>query len=85
MEKVKLLDKGIIELPAKIIEKFKLEKGMEFDLFSDSETLYLKRVFKSLKEKSFHEVARPFREMAKGEKLKTSDVTEEIKRYRKQQ
>ncbi len=83
MEKVKLLDKGIIELPKNICEKFKLKQGMEFDLFFDSETIYLKRVFKSLKDKPFSEVARPFREMAKKEKLKTEDVAEEISKYRK--
>lgn len=83
MEKVKLLDKGIIELPKNILEKFKLEKGMEFDLFFDSETIYLKRVFKSLKDEPFNEVASPFRKMAKKEKLRTEDVAEEIKKYRK--
>ncbi len=83
MEKVKLLDKGIIELPKNIREKFKLEKGMEFDLFFDSETIYLKRIFKSLKDKPFSEVAMPFREMAKKEKLTTEDVTMEIQQYRK--
>lgn len=83
MEKVKLQDKGIIELPEKVLEKFKLERGMEFDLFVDSETIYLKRVFKSLKDVPFGEVAKPFREMAKREKLKPEDVAEEIRRYRK--
>jgi|GEM_PF-2173058 len=83
MEKVKLLDKGIIELPRKVREKFGLEKGTEFDLFFDSETIYLKRVFKSLKEKPFSEVVRPFREMAKKEKLRSIDVAEEINKYRK--
>jgi AbrB family looped-hinge helix DNA binding protein len=83
MEKVKLLDKGIIELPKRVREKFRLEKGMEFDLFVDSETIYLKRVFKSLKDVPFSEVAKPFREMAKKEKLKPEDVSEEIRRYRK--
>lgn len=83
MEKVKLQDKGIIELPRKVREKFGVEEGMEFDLFFDSETIYLKRVFKSLKDKSFNEIVRPFREMAKKEKLKAIDVAEEIKKYRK--
>lgn len=83
MEKVKLLDKGIIELPKKIREKFRLEEGTEFDLVFDSETIYLKRVFKSLKDKSFSEVARPFREMAKKEKISAEDVSKEIKKYRK--
>ena len=83
MEKVKLLDKGVIELPEKVLEKFKLEKGMEFDIFVDSETIYLKRVFKSLKDIPFREVAKPFREMAKKEKLKSEDIAEEIRRYRK--
>ena len=82
MEKVKLLDKGVIELPEKVLEKFKLEKGMEFDIFADSETIYLKRVFKSLKDIPFREVAKPFREMAKKEKLKSEDIAEEIRRYR---
>jgi bifunctional DNA-binding transcriptional regulator/antitoxin component of YhaV-PrlF toxin-antitoxin module len=85
MEKVKLQDKGIIELPEKVLEKFKLERGMEFDLFVDSETIYLKRVFKSLKDVSFGKVAKPFREMAKREKLKPEDVAEEIRRYRKKE
>ena len=83
MEKVRLLDKGIIELPKRVRDKFRLEKGEEFDLFFDYDTIYLKRVFKSLKDKSFREVARPFREMAKKEKLKTIDVSEEINNYRK--
>jgi bifunctional DNA-binding transcriptional regulator/antitoxin component of YhaV-PrlF toxin-antitoxin module len=83
MEKVKLLDKGVIELPIKVRKKFRLEKGMEFDLFFDSETIYLKRIFKSIKDKTFKEVSRPFREMAKKEKLKAEDVAEEIKKYRK--
>lgn len=82
MEKAKMLDKGIIELPEKVCEKFGLEKGMEFDLFFDSETIYLKRIFKSLKDKTFSEVASPFREMAKKKQLKVEDVTEEIKKYR---
>jgi len=82
MEKVKLLDKGVIELPEKVLEKFKLEKGMEFDIFVDSETIYLKRVFKSLKDIPFREVAKPFREMAKKEKLKSEDIVEEIRKYR---
>ena len=83
MEKVKLQEKGIIELPRKFREKFGVEEGMEFDLFFDSETIYLKRVFKSLEDKSFSEVARSLREMAKKEKLKAADVDEEIKEYRK--
>lgn len=82
MEKIKLLDKGNIELPGYILEKFNLEKGMEFGLFYDSDTIYLKRVYKSLKDETFSEVARPFREMAKKEKLKAKDVAEEIKKYR---
>jgi bifunctional DNA-binding transcriptional regulator/antitoxin component of YhaV-PrlF toxin-antitoxin module len=82
MGKVKLQDKGVIELPEKVIEKFKLEKGMEFDLFVDSETIYLKRIFKSLKDVPFREVAKPFREMAKKEKLKPEVIAEEIRRYR---
>jgi len=83
MEKVKLLDKGVIELPEKILEKFNLKKGMEFDIFIDSETIYLKRVFKTLKDIPFDEVASVFREMAQKEKLKPEDVTEEIRKYRK--
>jgi bifunctional DNA-binding transcriptional regulator/antitoxin component of YhaV-PrlF toxin-antitoxin module len=83
MEKVKLLDKGVIELPEKVRKRFGLEKGTEFDLLFDSETIYLKRVFKSLKDMTFGEVAAPFREMAKKERLKVEDITEEIKKYRK--
>ncbi len=83
MEKVKLLDRGVIELPEKVRKRFGLEKGAEFDLFFDSETIYLKRVFKSLKDMSLREVAAPFRAMAKKEGLKVEDVTEEIKKYRK--
>jgi AbrB family looped-hinge helix DNA binding protein len=83
MEKVKLLDKGVIELPKYVRDKFRLEKGAEFDLFFDSDTIYLKRVFKSVKEKSFREIARPFREMAEKERLKREDITEEIKQQRK--
>ncbi len=82
MEKVKLQDKGLIALPNKVRQKFGLEKGMEFDLFIDADTIYLKRVFTSLKKESFREIAVPFREMAKKEKLKPEDVAEEIKRYR---
>jgi bifunctional DNA-binding transcriptional regulator/antitoxin component of YhaV-PrlF toxin-antitoxin module len=82
MEKVKLLDKGTIELPEKVCKIFGLEKGAEFDLFFDSETIYLKRVFKSLKDMSLREVTAPFREMAKKEGLKAEDVTKEIKKYR---
>jgi len=84
MEKVKLLDKGSIELPKNLLEKFRLEKGMEFDLFFDSDTIYLKRVFKSLKDETFIEVARPFREMAKKQDLKAQDITKEIEKYRKE-
>ena len=83
MEKIKLSDRGVIELPKNIRDKFGLEKGMEFNLYFDSDTIYLKRVFKSLKEKSFREVASVFREMAKKEKLRDVDVTEEIRRYRR--
>ena len=83
MEKVKLLDKGNIELPKNLLEKFGLEKGMEFDLFFDSDTIYLKRVFKSLKDETFSEVAKPFREMAKKKDLKVQDVAKEIEKYRK--
>ena len=83
MEKVILMDKGNIELPKNLLEKFRLEKGMEFDLFFDSDTIYLKRVFKSLKDVTFSEVARPFREMAKKKDLKAQDVTKEIEKYRK--
>jgi len=83
MEKVILQDKGTIEFPKNVLEKFRLEKGMEFDLFFDSDTIYLKRIFKSLKDETFSEVARPFREMAKKQKLKAQDVAEEIKEYRK--
>jgi hypothetical protein len=35
-----------------------------------------------LKEKSFREIASPFREMAKKVKLRDIDVSEEIRRYR---
>jgi len=83
MEKIKLSDRGVIELPKNIRDKFGIEKGMEFNLYFDSDTIYLKRVFKSLKEKSFREVASAFREMAKKEKLSDADVTEEIRRYRR--
>jgi len=83
MEKVKLLDKGIIELPRNVCKRFGLEKGTEFDLFFDSETIYLKRIFKSLKDTTFRDVAAPFRAMSKKEKLKIEDVAEEIKKYRK--
>ncbi|MBM4137755.1 MAG: hypothetical protein FJ241_13135 [Nitrospira sp.] len=83
MEKVKLLDKGVIELPQKVRKRFGLEKGTEFDLFVDSETIYLKRVFKSLKDATFREIAAPFREMGKKERLKIEDVTDEIKKYRR--
>jgi bifunctional DNA-binding transcriptional regulator/antitoxin component of YhaV-PrlF toxin-antitoxin module len=82
MEKVKLLDKGTIELPEKLCKMFGLEKGAEFDPFFDSETIYLKRVFKSLRDMSLREVTAPFREMAKKEGLKVEDITEEIKKYR---
>lgn len=83
MEKVKLLDKGVIELPEKICQKFNLKKGTEFDVFVDAETIYLKRVFKTLKDVPFREVARSFREMTKKEGLKPEDVAEEIRKYRK--
>jgi hypothetical protein len=69
-------------LPKSVCEKFGLERSMEFDLFFDSDTIYLKRVFKSLKDVPFREVAKPFREMAKKEKLKPEVVAEEIRRYR---
>ena len=83
MEKVKLLDKGIIELPKYVRDKFRLERGAEFDLFFDPDTIYLKRVFKSVKEKSFREIARPFREMAEKDRLKREDIAEEINQQRK--
>lgn len=83
MEKVKLLNKGTIELPKYLREKLRLERDTEFDLFFDSDTIYLKRVFKSIKEKPFREIARPFREMAEKEKLKREDISEEIKQQRK--
>ncbi|MBI4684796.1 MAG: hypothetical protein HY755_06315 [Nitrospirae bacterium] len=83
MEKVKLLDKGIIELPQEVCKKNRLEKGDEFDLFFDSETIYLKKVYKSIKNTSFIEIAAPFRAMAKKEKLKAEDVADEIRKYRK--
>ena len=83
MEKVKLMDSGMIEFPKNVCDKFKLKKGMEFGLFFDSETIHLKRVYKSLKDMTFSEVASPFRKMAKKEKLKIDDVAEEIKKYRK--
>jgi len=83
MEKIRLSDRWVIELPKNIRDKFGLEKGMEFNLYFDSDIIYLKRVFKSLKEKSFREVASAFREMAKKEKLRDVDVTEEIRRYRR--
>ena len=35
------------------------------------------------KDETFSEVARPFRDMAKKEKLKPEDVAEEITKYRK--
>lgn len=82
MEKVKLQDKGIIALPNRVRRKFGLEKGMEFDLFIDADTIYLKRVFTSLKKEPFREIAAPFREMSKKEKLKPADVIEEIRKYR---
>lgn len=82
MEKVKLSNRGVIELPKRVREKFGLERGMEFDLFFDSDTIYLKRIFKSLKDVPFREVAKPFREVAKKEKLKPEVVAEEIRRYR---
>lgn len=82
MERVKIQDRGIIELPKKLLDKFKLEKGVEFDLFYDSETLYLKRVFKSLKDISFKEIAQPFREMAKKENLNSDHVIKKIKEFR---
>jgi AbrB family looped-hinge helix DNA binding protein len=85
MEKVKLLEKGIIELPKNVRKRFGLERGTEFDLFVDADTIYLKRVFKSLKDETFREIAKPFREMAKKEKLKEEDVAEEIKKYRKKE
>ncbi len=53
MEKVKLLNKGNIELPRNLLEKFRLEEGMEFALFFDSNTIYLKRVLKSLEDETF--------------------------------
>jgi len=36
-----------------------------------------------LKDETFSGVARPFREMAKKEKLREEDVAEEIKKYRR--
>jgi hypothetical protein len=83
VEKIKLLDKGNIELPKNVLETFRFEKGMEFNLFFDSDTIYLKRIYKSLKDETFGEVAGPFRKMAKKEKLKPEDIAEEIKKYRK--
>jgi hypothetical protein len=37
VEKIKLLDKGNIELPKNVLETFRFEKGMEFNLFFDSD------------------------------------------------
>ncbi len=82
MQKVKLMNKGNIELPKNVLERFGLEKGAEFDLFFDFDTIYLKRIFKSLKDETFSEVAKPFREMAKKEEIKAEDVAEEIEKYR---
>ena len=57
---------------------------MEFALFFDSNTIYLKRVLKSLEDETFSEVARPFRKMAKDRRLKVQDVAKEIENYRKE-
>jgi len=84
MEKVKLLNKGNIELPRNLLEKFRLEEGMEFALFFDSNTIYLKRMLKSLEDETFSEVARPFRKMAKEKRLKVQDIAKEIENYRKE-
>ena len=83
MEKVRLKEKGIIELPKNMQEKFGLEKDTEFDVFFDGETIYLKRVYKSLKDVPFGEVAKPFREMSKKQEMKPATVSEEIREYRK--
>jgi bifunctional DNA-binding transcriptional regulator/antitoxin component of YhaV-PrlF toxin-antitoxin module len=83
MEKVRLKEKGIIELPKNMQEKFGLEKDTEFDVFFDGETIYLKRVHKSLKDVPFGEVAKPFREMSKKQEMKPATVSEEIREYRK--
>jgi bifunctional DNA-binding transcriptional regulator/antitoxin component of YhaV-PrlF toxin-antitoxin module len=83
MEKVRLKERGIIELPKSLQEKCGLEKDAEFDVFSDGETIYLKRVHKSLKDASFSDVAKPFRELALKEEVKPETVSEEIRQYRK--
>lgn len=83
MEKVKLLDERTIRLPEEVQKRFELARGTEFGLFFDSETIYLKRVFKPVKEIPFREMAKPFREMAKKERLKREDVADQIKQQRK--
>lgn len=40
-------------------------------------------ILKSLKDATFREIAAPFREMGKKERLKIEDVTDEIKKYRR--
>jgi len=82
MQKIKVLDEGEILIPREIVEKLGIKEGSEFNIFADSETIYLKRIHRSAKDTPFKEIAKPFRVMATREGLTLKNVEEEIQKYR---
>lgn len=82
MQKIKVLEEGEILIPKQIVKKLGIKEGSEFNIFADSETIYLRRIHRSVKDTPFKEIAKPFRIMATREGLTSKDVQDEIRKYR---
>ena len=84
MQKIKVSDEGEILIPKEIAKKLGIKEGSEFNIFADSETIYLKRIYRSVKDTPFKEIAKPFRVMVTREGLTLKNVEEEIQKYRQE-
>jgi AbrB family looped-hinge helix DNA binding protein len=73
--------RGQIAIPSKIRGELELSEGEKVLFILDGDTLIIKRV---MEKKTWEEVTRPLREVAKKSGLKESDVVDIIHRFRKE-
>jgi len=80
----KIRNDGQTIIPSDIIKMLNIKKEDRFAVFSDGETIYLKRILtKELKER-FNMLAKPLREAAKKYGITRDDVDREIHAYHKE-
>ena len=82
VELTRISEKGQVVIPSSLRQEMGIKRADQFMIFGEDNTIILKKIEKLALKKTFDEIAKPLREVAKKAGLTKADVQKAIKDVR---